>query len=144
MKLTSNIRIELPYAIVVIRKEGIIHLHYKNHALTLEENKAIFDAVRKNSPWEICPFLISGDEFSSHDKESKEFNASAKVMKHCSAFAFVTKNIAQKLVVNFFMRVYHPKVPMRLFSSESKALEWLIDFDKEQKLNPVNAIVQAD
>lgn len=141
MKLSTSVRVELPYASINIKKEGIIHLHYKNHALTLEENKNIFKILRENSRWEVCPFLISGDEFSSHDKDSKMFNSSPDVVKHCSCLAFITKNLAQKLVVNFFVRVYKPKVPTRLFTDQDKAFEWLLKFNKEAKKNSLPTLL---
>jgi len=128
MKPTYSTTIELPFANIYFKKEGYIHLHYKNHSTTLEDNKKIFQTVRKNSAWDKCPFLISGDEFSSQDKASKAFNTSPGVTKHMSAQAFIVSNAIQKITVNFFIKMFKPAVPLKIFTSEAAAIQWLMSF----------------
>lgn len=128
MKIKYSTTIELPKANIVFKKEGYIHIHYKNQSTNLSDNQRIFKIVRENSPWEKCPFLISGDDFSSQDKASKAFNTSAEVTKHMSAQAFLVKNAFQSLAVNFFVKVFVPKVPLKIFTSETEAEGWLSHF----------------
>ena len=124
MKLKSTI-IELPYATITFRKEGFIYLHYKGCLLTLEESKTIFSITRNNSPWKKCPLLISEDDFSAQDKDSRLFNESTDVAKHCSAKAFIVKNAAQKIVYNFSVKMFRAQMPVRCFLTEEDAVEWL-------------------
>lgn len=126
MKVTYSTTIELPFASIYFKKEGYIHLHFKNHSTNLEESKKLFATVRKNSPWEKCPFLISGEDFSSQDKESKAFNTSAEISKHMSAQAFIVSNSIQKITVNFFVKMFKPAVPLKIFTNEAAAIQWLM------------------
>ena len=128
MKTTYSTTIELPFATIYFKKEGYIHLHFKNHSGNLEESKKIFHLVRKNSPWDKCPFLISGDEFSSQDKDAKAFNTGKEVTKHMSAQAFIVSNAIQKITVNFFVKMFKPTVPLKIFTSEAAAIQWLMTF----------------
>jgi hypothetical protein len=137
VKINYSTQIELPKVVISFKIEGYIHLHYKNEEVNLKDSEELFLTVRKNSPWEKCPFLISGEAFANNDKESKIFNSSPKVTKHMSAQAFITDNTAQKLSVNFFVKFFSPKVPLKAFNNESEAEAWLLTFVPEniQKTN---------
>jgi len=131
MKNKYSTTIELPVATIVFRKEGFTHIHYKNQSVNITESQKIFEVIRKNSPWYKCPFLISGDDFSNLDKESKSYNSSDEVTKHMSAQAFIVKNSIQTITVNFFVKVFKPKVPLKMFSTISEAEPWLQSFIAE-------------
>ena len=72
--MLKEIIIESNFATITFRTDGIIHIHYSDHSFTLDETKALFLTIRKNSPWEVSPFYITGDSFTSQDDESKKFN----------------------------------------------------------------------
>lgn len=128
MRLEYSTTIELPFVSIIFKKEGYIHLHYKNQTISLTESRKLFEVVRKNSPWEKCPFLISGDDFSNNDKESKKFNTSEQVTKHMSAQAFLINSAFQRITVNFFVKVFAPKVPLKIFTNTTEAESWLSSF----------------
>ena len=46
------------------------------------------------------------------------------------ASAVITNNLPVKLIVNFFNSFYKTGVPLKIFSSEAKALEWLLKYRK--------------
>ncbi len=127
--------IKTPNAQITYRVDGIIHLHYFENLITIKESKEIFKAIRENSPWDVSPLYISGDTFSSLDKESKDFFASEMVLKHCSSVAVLAKNIGQKLLVNFYFNLIRLKTPTRLFTSELDAINWSLPYTKNNILN---------
>jgi len=59
--------------------------------------------------------------------EAREVYAGSDYIKNNRiADAFVVDSLAVRLVANFFIRVTQPKVKTRLFTSESAAIEWLL------------------
>lgn len=120
--------VKLKYATITYRTDGIIHLHYLDHLLVLEESKEIFREIRENSPWKISPLYVSGETFAGLDKESKAFFASEEVLKHCSSVAVLVKNIGQKLLTNFYFKLVKTKTPTRFFSSEAEAIKWCLAY----------------
>lgn len=128
--------IKITNAQITYRNDGIIHLHYFENLISIKESKEIFSVIREYSPWDVSPLYISGDTFSSMDKESKDFFASEGVLKHCSSVAVLAKNIGQKLLVNFYFKLIKSKTPTRLFTSESEAINWSLKYAKDNVPNP--------
>ncbi|MDP1802765.1 MAG: hypothetical protein Q8L81_15495 [Bacteroidota bacterium] len=120
--------VKTKYATITYRSDGIIHVHFLDHLLILEESKEIFKVIRENSPWDICPLYISGETFSGMDKESKAFFASEEVLKHCSSVAVLVRNIGQKILTNFYFKLIKSKTPTRFFSAESEAIKWSLNY----------------
>jgi hypothetical protein len=120
--------VNLGHTQIIYLKSGIIHIKYSDYNYTIEDTKKIFYTTRKNSPWEKAPMYLTGSGFTNQDNESKAFNASPEVMKHCSAIAFLSPNLAQQLMANFFIKIYKPSVPTKFFTKENQALEWLQNF----------------
>lgn len=113
---------------VTYRRDKIIHLHYLTDDLTLENSKEILNFTRSHSPWKLSPILLTGGDFMSQDKESREFNGSHEVIQYCSAMAFISDSLAKKILANFFIGIYKEKVPMKFFKTEKDALQWLSQF----------------
>ncbi len=132
VKLKSSI-IELPFAVVTFRKEGYIHIHYKYYCLTLEDCKTLFRVIHKNSPWEKCPVLITQHELATEDKEAREYNLRQHLTKNCTAIAFVLNNLAQRLVFNFYKRIFQSNRPSKCFSNVDLAIEWLKPFTSQNR-----------
>ena len=71
---------------------------------------------------------ITGDSYTSQDNESKRFNGSTEVIKHCSAIAIYSNSLGQKILANFYIKTIRPNAPTKFFNEESKAIEWLKDY----------------
>lgn len=124
LQIKSSI-IELPFSVITFRKEGYVHVHYKNCHLSLSDSETLFNALRKNSPWEKCPLLVSREEFATEDKEARVFNLSEPVTKHFSAVAFIANSLPKRLVFNFYKRFFRPGYPAKCFANPASAIEWL-------------------
>jgi glutaredoxin-related protein len=128
--------VKTKYATITYRSDGIIHLHYLDHLLVLEESKELFMTIRENSPWNVCPLYINGETFSGMDIESKAFFASEEVLKHCSSVAVLVRNIGQKILTNFYFKLIKSKIPTRFFSSEAEAIKWSLNYKEiKAKIN---------
>ena len=114
-------------------KEGIVHIHYlAGNDYTVGDNKLIFERVASLTKLKRVRILISGGDFVTHDAEATKYNASAEVMDRCSAVAMITQELADRLVANFFMKFYKPLAPVRFFSKQEDAIEWLQKFNNEE------------
>lgn len=61
-------------------------------------------------------------------KEVREFAAKNKEHDGRIAEALLVRSTASQLLANFYINFNKPTIPTKMFSSESKALEWLQSF----------------
>ena len=61
--------------------------------------------------------------------EGRVYGAKKGHVGNKKAWAAVTDNLAQILVVNFFMRFNKPQIPFKLFKTEKEARKWLRGFN---------------
>ena len=120
--------IKIKGAKITYRDDNIIHVHYEDKLFNLEEVKFIFETTRQNSPWVIAPVYITGNSFTNQEPEAKEYSGSSAVMNHCSAIAFLSKTIGEKMMANFFIKFIKPSKPTKFFSNEDDAINWLKQF----------------
>jgi hypothetical protein len=113
---------------VTFRKDKIMHIHYLVDDMTLENSKEILRFTRSKCPWKLSPLYLTGGDFMSQDKESREFNSSNEVTQYCSAIAFLSDSLGKKLLANFFISMNKDKIPMKFFNSAEEAFKWLSQF----------------
>ncbi len=128
LNITESKIIKTSHAEICYRSDGIIHIHYSDHFFNLADTKALFKTIRENSPWDISPIYLSGRTFTNQDNESKKFNGSDEVLKHCSAIAMLTNSLGQKILANFFIKTIRPNTPTKFFTDEKSAINWLRDY----------------
>ncbi|MBK7311701.1 MAG: hypothetical protein IPI93_13230 [Sphingobacteriaceae bacterium] len=116
-------------ATITYMDENIIHVNYDDELLDLETIKNVFYTSRKNSPWELAPVYITGGTFTNQDADARKFSSSAEVMNSCSAIAFLSKTMGEKLLANFFIKFMKPSKPTRFFSSQEDCIAWLKQFE---------------
>jgi len=121
--------VKTEYATITFRDDGIIHVHYEDMLLSLEQVKSVFYTTRKHAPWIQAPVFLSGGTFSNQDADARAFSGSEEVLKHCSAIAFLSKTISEKLLASFFIKFMKPTKPTKFFSSENDAITWLKGFE---------------
>ena len=113
---------------LTFRSDKILHIHYITEDMTIENSKFVLQYTRTNSPWKISTVFLTGSNFMTQSKESRDFNSSAEVLQYCSAIAFLADSLAQKLLANFFVSMNKNKIPMRFFDNTADALKWLSQF----------------
>ena len=60
-------------------------------------------------------------------KEAREY-ANKEGLEGIKAGAFLVDSFMTKTIFNFFLSVYSPKVPTKLFTSKEEAINWLNEF----------------
>ena len=96
--------------------------------LTLADAKETFSAILKVSKGRKRPYLSDIRKIKSVDRESREYFASEEVANAISAIAMLIGSPVSRIIGNFFLGLNKPSYPIKLFTSESEAIEWLRRF----------------
>jgi hypothetical protein len=67
---------------------------------------------------------VRGKDVSITQKAMK-YGASKEVTKYRIATAHLTSSISDRLIGNFFIKFFRPKINNKMFSNEKQAIEWL-------------------
>ncbi len=117
--------IETDRLIVSLREDGIVHVYTKDR-VTIDID---CQNEMKRLYWEITdiprPFIFSSGEFLSLTREAQK---NAKTMEKnvpVAASALVVRNVAQKLMADFYYKFDPPNNPLKVFRDFEKGLDWL-------------------
>jgi hypothetical protein len=110
-------------------EEGILVSNSKSPKRTVEKIKENMTLVKSITGNKIVPLLIFLSSSPVPDKETRKFSA-AQLPNLYSAMAMVSKPGLAKLIMNMLFRFKAPPIPMKTFSDESEAREWLKQFVK--------------
>ena len=98
---------------VILETEDVLNIHHAKMQL--------FNGTKQHD------LLLVAGEFSSITKEAMQLAASAEMCVAKRAQAIVITSLAQRIVANFFIRVYKPDTITRIFNSEKEARQWLTE-----------------
>lgn len=125
----KNIKeIEVPSARIMIREDGIMHVHIKiSTSFEIENSMEIVEAREKLAEGKALPILYTSQyRFVTPSKEVKEYISSSNQRKALVvADAFVIGSFSQRLAAKIYLKLNKPSVPTAFFSSEEEAIEWL-------------------
>ncbi len=109
-------------------KRGFLRIRHKSDT-TFDIDDAI---AQRNEITKFCdhqkmPFLIDMRVTNwSADKEVREFHASDKdLLAIKNAEAILVNNLGIRILANAYQRVNRPPVPVKVFTDENKAIEWI-------------------
>lgn len=122
---------ETAYTTISLRSDGIIHVHIKDNVVYgLEEQHENLYACIDLVNGVKHPFMYTQGEYVTITKESRENSEKISKISPMYPIAIIVQNLAYKLVAEFFLKFHKPKIPMKIFSNEEKAIEWLLNFPK--------------
>ncbi len=118
--------IEIDEAIVRLRSDGIVHVHYREHTeITVDLQIKLYDIFVQMCGDAKRPFLFTAEDYVTVGKEARD-NAIKMEDRYVGAItAVVANSIAYKLIANFYAKVNKPKTPFKVFNTESAAIKWL-------------------
>ena len=70
------------------------------------------------------PLLVDSRKIKSITKEARDFYTIKDRETRVTAFAILCSSSVSKVIANFFIGINKPAVPVRLFTDESKAIDW--------------------
>lgn len=119
-------RIELPEPSIALRDDGIIHVSFVTGTeITVEIQMKLLDAYNEFTGNQKRKFVFEGGEFVSISKEAMENALLIEEKAPMGITAVVIRNLAQKLVAEFYYKVRKPKQPYKVFKDFDKAIAWL-------------------
>lgn len=115
---------DIPEALIKLRSDGIIHVHYKkNVTIDIETREMMREIYRELAPGKKLNYIFSADNGVTFTKEARENSNEAN--SPIASYAIIANNLAYRLVANFYLKVTKPAVPYRIFSSVKEAVAWL-------------------
>jgi hypothetical protein len=115
---------ETPYITMWI-KDGIMYCKYANGIhVSLDVAKTIVEARIYFSKGKSYQLLIDMRGIKSTTKEARRYLATIGATL-VMAGALITGSPLNRALGNIFLTIDKPSVPTKLFTSETKALEWL-------------------
>jgi hypothetical protein len=119
--------IETEHFIGRLRADGIVHVHVKkNTTITLlvqEEMKKVYWALTDVKR----PFVFTGDEFATITKEARNNAIEMEAHVPISSNAIIVKNLAQKIIADYYYKFNKPKNPYKVFKRFNDGIIWLHD-----------------
>jgi hypothetical protein len=70
------------------------------------------------------------DSFSDVEPEVREWAADTSGNLYTFCDAIVIRNLAQKIIADFYLKVNKPQMPTKIFYSVDKAYEWIKEIQK--------------
>ena len=125
MEGTVETRAQIAY----LHADGIFRVRAKAGTdLTLVEAREIIKKMGSLSGGQPRPALVDATGTKSIDREARRYFAGHETAKVESAAALIIGSPLSRAIGNFFMGLNKAQIPVRLFTSEDEALEWLRGF----------------
>ena len=112
-----------------IGEDGIARVVFlPNAVVTLEAAKEHFAACVESAQGRRVPVLGHVEGIKSVDREARQYFAGEEASRVTRASAILVGSPVARVVGSFFVGLNKPSFPVRLFTSESEAIEWLKGF----------------
>lgn len=128
MAVIDQINIEC--AEITLLDSGLILLKYapdyKVELKDVKEVERVFIELSNNG--DIYCIMNTSGRFNNYTNEAQKFLSNdAKIVKQnkIKGSAVVIDNLPNRLLAQFFSRVFKPKFPMKICSSQEEGLAWL-------------------
>ncbi len=126
--------------------DSIETLEYQNNIvkvrligeMSLSEIKRIIQRRRELANHQKVYTLTDITSMTKVSKEAKKYLASDEAASDINAGAIIINSYASMMIGNLYLFFEKPKVPVRLFNTEEKALTWLHSFNPDEHTNESN------
>ncbi|HNP22724.1 MAG TPA: STAS/SEC14 domain-containing protein [Panacibacter sp.] len=124
---TGQRLIEGEIASYMLDHQGILVAYSKSIRRTVENIGRNIQLVKKITGNKKVPLLIHLVNSPMPDKATRDFSA-AQLPNVYTAMAMVSKPGLATLIMNLLFKLKPPPIPMKNFSNENEAKEWLKQF----------------
>ena len=110
-------------------EDGIIRgVHLPDTEETLEDAKENMAATAKIGAGKRCPILVDLRRVKSIDRQAREYYGRGDQAEVVRAVALLIDSPLSRAIGNFILGINKPRIPVKLFTSEAEALDWLRGF----------------
>ncbi len=95
---------------------------------TLQDAQETITVMSKLSEGKAYPILVDLTGLKSITREARHYFGEEITRHEARAVALLFGSAVTQVIGNFFLRFNNPKIPIKLFSSETQALTWLREF----------------
>jgi hypothetical protein len=129
MQLNIVRTLTLSFAEITIDDQEIIRVNYLNGSIIdVPQKKELFKAYSEISNDIKSLFIFKAQSNVNFTKEAKKYSIRVEPLQPFMAIAVVVDNFAYQLIADFYFKLYKPKVAYKVFKSEEKAVQWLIEY----------------
>lgn len=119
-------QIEIPEAYIRLRSDGIVYVfHKENVTLDIELQTRMVEIFIEITGNQKANFIFESDEGFVFTREARENSIKIEDDSLVNASAIIVKNLASRIIANFFIKVTKPKVKYRMFGNVTDAADWL-------------------
>lgn len=125
----KNNKILLSHSIIYLRNDGILQVDFADNCmLDVLECKELIKSYTLILDTKKVPILHVFGKYTNATKEARDFSVSAEGLKHSLVEAYVLNSLAQRLLMNFYIKFNKPSVPTKYFTSKIEAIAWLLKY----------------
>lgn len=111
--------------ILSFNETGYYELSIKDNVeIFIDDIHLIINAQKQLSGSKL-PTLISGGQYSTTNTETLKYVSVNESMPYSKCAAFIVSSISQKLLGNFYLKIYKPQRPTKFFNDKNEAITWL-------------------
>lgn len=125
-------KIENDFAIVGLRRDGIVHVYFKPHTeITVTLQEILLVLYNEITGGEKMPFIFQAGEYCSVSKEARDNAKKIEPLSPTKASVVYVNTLAHKLVAEFYYKFNKPTQPYKVVSEFSEGIRWLLEVNKE-------------
>lgn len=125
----SKTFVENEHAQVIFDERGIMFVLVKSGThITPEVQEGFLQLYSQVNPGKDVPFVFEGGEFITVSKEAIDNAYELEFRAPLSASALVVKNLAQRIMADFYYKFKKTYKPVKVFRELDDAIQWLEQF----------------
>lgn len=112
--------------IIGLRDDGIVHVLYKDGSeLDVKMQLEMLEVYKQVCHNKLTPFIFEAEEYVTITKEARDNATSLEDESPLSMSAIIVKNLAHKLIADFYLKFNKPKRPYKVFKNFQEGIDWL-------------------
>lgn len=130
-------KIEIDCANIFLIENDITVIRYKNdYHVELKDVKEVEKTfIELNGDKPIYCLMDSSNRFNNYTVEAQQYlshKASIVKRRQLQCSAVIINNLPHRLLAQFFSKFYKPSFPMKIFSNENEAIDWIKEIKQSQ------------
>ena len=121
------------YRIIYYRSEKVVEFYMKNLEIGKEDIIEMHKITLILTEGEQYASIFSAEDFFSITTEARTEGSKPYYSQNLIAQALVVKNLAQRLIGNFIMRINKPVRDTKMFAGKAEAKVWVLAKIKEHE-----------
>lgn len=122
--------VETKHGVIELRSDNILYFKpdvatFKEYNLQILEELLIeFEAITEGIP---RPYLVDNSYITGIINKEEQAYVNANFGRFATRGAMITNSNLIRVMLNSYNLIFKPKVELKLFNSEAKAIEWLLE-----------------